>query len=38
MIVSFRDKNTERLWAGDFVKAFEPFREQAEKSVEEQPP
>ena len=33
MIVSFRDKNTERLWAGDFVKAFEPFREQAEKRL-----
>jgi len=33
MIVSFRDKNTERLWAGEFVKAFEPFREQAEKRL-----
>jgi proteic killer suppression protein len=33
MIVSFRDRNTERLWAGEFVKAFEPFREQAEKRL-----
>ncbi len=33
IIVSFRDKNTERLWAGEFVKAFEPFREQAEKRI-----
>jgi proteic killer suppression protein len=33
MIINFRDKNTERLWAGEFVKAFEPFREQAEKRL-----
>lgn len=33
MILGFRNKNTERLWAGEFVKAFEPFKEQAEKRL-----
>lgn len=31
MIKGFKDKKTEKFAQGDFVKQFEPFRQQAEK-------
>jgi len=33
MIRSYRDKDTERLAAGDKVRQWEPFRQQAEKRL-----
>jgi proteic killer suppression protein len=33
MIRSYRDKDTERLAAGDKVRQWEPFRQQAEKCL-----
>ena len=33
MIRSFRGKNTEALWQGQRVRAFEPFRERAERKL-----
>lgn len=33
MITSYRDSDTERLAAGEKVKAWEPFRKQAEKRL-----
>ena len=33
MITSYRDKDTERLAAGEMVRQWEPFRRQAEKRL-----
>jgi len=33
MIASYRDRNTERLAAGEKVRQWEPFRQQAEKRL-----
>ena len=33
MIGSYRDKDTERLAAGDKIRQWEPFRKQAEKRL-----
>lgn len=34
MIISFRDRNTERLWLGEFVKPFSGIERQARRKLD----